>query len=345
MEDVKDLQEPLDQVEQAGDFDGDEEPEALCQTGEEADLTLSADPVRAYLKQIRKVPLLTAAQEVELAKRIEVGLYATERLRRAQDSTEKLSPQLRQDLAWIARDGKHTKNHLVEANLRLVVVVAQRYTGRGMLFLDLIQEGNMGLIHAVEKFDYTKGYKFSTYAAWWIRQAITRALAEQRRTIRIPRYLAEVITKLVPLERELTQDLGRRPSPAELAKEMDITPKTVRQLQQYTRRPLSLDQTLGEQDDSRLGDLIEDSQAVVPIDAVLFVQLQDDLQSVLTTLPEREASIVRLRYGLTDGHPRTLDAIGHVYGLTRERIRQIEATTMTKLRQHSRCQALRDYLD
>ena len=345
MEDVEDLQEPLDQVEQADDFDWDEEPESLCQEGEEAELTLSADSVRAYLKQTRKVPLLTAEQEVELAKRIEVGLYAAERLHRTENSTEKLSPQLRQDLAWIARDGQRTKNHLVEANLRLVVAVAKRYTGRGMPFLDLIQEGNMGLIHAVEKFDYTKGYKFSTYAAWWIRQAITRALAEQRRTIRIPRYLAEVINKLMPLERELTQDLGRAPSPAELAKEMDITPKTVRQLQQYTRRPLSLDQTLGGQDDSRLGDLIEDSQAVAPVDAVLFVQLQDDLQSVLTTLSEREASIVRLRYGLTDGHPRTLDAIGHVYGLTRERIRQIEATTMTKLRQHSRCQALRDYLD
>lgn len=345
IEGVEDLQGPLDQVEQTGGFDWDEESEKLRQERKDAELTLSTDSVRAYLKQIRKVALLTAEQEVELAKRIEVGLYAAERLRRAEHSTEKLSPPLRRDLAWIARDGQRAKHRLVEANLRLVVAVAKRYTGRGMSFLDLIQEGSMGLIHAVEKFDYTQVYKFSTYAIWWIRQAITRALAEQGRTIRIPRYLAEVINKLCPLQRELRQNLGREPSSAELAKEMNIPPQTVRQLRQHTRQPLSLDQTIGEKDDSPLGDLIEDSQAVVPVDAVVFVQLHDDLQSVLTTLSEREASIIRLRYGLTDGHPRTLDAIGRVYGLTRERIRQIEAATMTKLRQPFRSQLLRDYLN
>jgi RNA polymerase primary sigma factor len=344
IEGVEALQELLDQVEQAGDFDWDEQSEKLRQERKDAELTLSVDSVRTYLQQIRRVALLTAEQEVELAKRIEVGLYAAERLRRAEDSTETLSPQLRRDLGWIARDGQRAKHRLVEANLRLVVAVAKRYTGRGLPFLDLIQEGNVGLIHAVEKFDYAQVYKFSTYAMWWIRQAITRALAEQGRTIRIPRYLAEVINKLGPLQRELRQDLGREPSPAELAQEMDIPPQKVRQLRQYTRVPLSLDQTLGE-DGCPLGDLLEDSQAVVPVDAVLFVQLQDDLHSVLTTLSEREASIIRLRFGLTDGHPRTLDAIGRVYGLTRERIRQIEATTMTKLRQPSRSQVLRDYLN
>ncbi len=345
-EGAEDSPEPLDEIEPGGDFAWDEEEsEALRQGCKEAELALSADSVRAYLKQIGKVALLTAEEEVELGKRIEVGLYAAERMRRAEDSAEKLSPQLRRDLCWIIRDGKRAKNHLLEANLRLVVSLAKRYTGHGMAFLDLIQEGNLGLIHAVEKFDYTKGYKFSTYAIWWIRQAITRAMADQGRTIRIPVYMMEVIKQLGPLQRRLLQDLGREPSAAELAKEMDTTPDKVVELRQYARQPISLDQTVGEEGDSQFGDLIEDSQAAVPAEAVSFIQLQDDLRSVLATLSEREAGIVRLRFGLTDGHPRTLEEIGRVYGVTRERIRQIESITMTKLREPSRCQALRDYLD
>jgi RNA polymerase primary sigma factor len=336
----------LDRVEQSGDCDGDEEePEALRQARREAEVTLSADSVRVYLKQIGKIALLTAEEEVALAKRIEAGLYAAERVCRAEDSAEKLSPQLRRDLCWLVRDGKRAKNHLVEANLRLVVSVAKRYTGHGMPLLDLIQEGNLGLIHAVEKLDYTKGYKFSTYAIWWIRQAITRAMADQARTIRIPVYLFEVIKKLGPIQRKLLQDLGREPTPQELAKEMDTTPAKVRELRQYARQPVSLDQTLGDEGNYRLGDFIEDSQAVVALDAVAFTQLQDTLRSVLATLSEREASIVRRRFGLINGHPHTLEEIGRVYGLTRERIRQIEATTMTKLRHPARSQALRDYLD
>jgi RNA polymerase primary sigma factor len=343
MECAEDFQELLDQVEQCGDFDwGEEVSEALRLGRKEAKLTLSADSVRAYLKQIGKVVLLTAQEEVELAKRIEAGLYAAERLRRAGEMAEKLSPALRRDLCWIVRDGKRAHNQLVEANLRLVVSVAKRYTGRGMPFLDLIQEGNVGLMHAIEKFDYVKGYKFSTYAIWWIRQAIIRAMADQLRTIRIPMYLAQVINKLGSVQCKLFQELGREPSPAELATEMDITPEKVRELRQYTRQPISLDQTVGEEGDVQLGDLLEDSQAVVPVDAVSFAQLQADLQAVLATLSEREAGIVRLRFGLIDGHPRTLGEIGGVYGLTQERIRQIEAETMTKLR--SRAQALRDYL-
>ena len=344
-DDAEALQEPLDGIEQCGDFDWDEEPDALDQQRGEAELTLSTDSVRAYLRQIGKVALLNAEEEVELGKRIEVGLYAAERMRRTKERAEERSPQLRRDLRWIVRDGKRAKDHLVEANLRLVVSVAKRYTGRGMAFLDLIQEGNLGLIHAVEKFDYTKGYKFSTYAIWWIRQVITRALAGQARTIRIPVYMVEVINKLGPFQRRLLQDLGREPTPAELAKEMDITPEKVLELRQYARQPISLDQTIGEEGDFPLGNLIEDYQAVVPVDAVSFIQLRDDLLSLLATLSEREAGIVRLRFGLTDGHPRTLNEIGHVYGLTRERVRQIESTTMTKLRQPSRSQALRDYLD
>jgi RNA polymerase primary sigma factor len=326
-------------------WDEEEESEALRQARKDAEMTASADSVRAYLKQIGKVALLNAEEEVDLAKRIEAGLYAAERLRQAEENGEKLSTQLRRDLRWIVRDGERAKNHLLEANLRLVVSLAKRYTGRGMAFLDLIQEGNLGLIRAVEKFDYTKGYKFSTYATWWIRQAITRAMADQARTIRIPVHMVEVINKLGRIQRELLQDLGREPTPEELAKEMDITPDKVLEIQQYAREPISLDQTIGDEGDSQLGDFIEDSEAVVAVDAVSFTLLQDQLQSVLQTLSEREAGVVKLRFGLTDGQPRTLDEIGQVYGVTRERIRQIESKTMSKLRHPSRSQVLRDYLD
>nr|WP_310275276.1 RNA polymerase sigma factor [Haloactinomyces albus] len=323
----------------------EEESEALRQARKDAELTASADSVRAYLKQIGKVALLNAEEEVALAKRIEAGLYASERLRQSEEAQESLALQMRRDLRWIVRDGERAKSHLLEANLRLVVSLAKRYTGRGMAFLDLIQEGNLGLIRAVEKFDYTKGYKFSTYATWWIRQAITRAMADQARTIRIPVHMVEVINKLGRIQRELLQDLGREPSPEELAKEMDITPEKVLEIQQYAREPISLDQTIGDEGDSQLGDFIEDSEAVVAVDAVSFTLLQDQLQSVLQTLSEREAGVVRLRFGLTDGQPRTLDEIGQVYGVTRERIRQIESKTMSKLRHPSRSQVLRDYLD
>ncbi|MGH3451201.1 MAG: RNA polymerase sigma factor, partial [Haloechinothrix sp.] len=315
-----------------GDFVWDEEEsEALRQARKDAELTASADSVRAYLKQIGKVALLNAAEEVDLAKRIEAGLYAAERLRVIAEEGDKLTTQMRRDLKWITRDGERAKNHLLEANLRLVVSLAKRYTGRGMAFLDLIQEGNLGLIRAVEKFDYTKGYTFSTYATWWIRQAITRAMADQARTIRIPVHMVEVINKLGRIQRELLQDLGREPTPEELAKEMDISPEKVLEIQQYAREPISLDQTIGDEGDSQLGDFIEDSEAVVAVDAVSFTLLQDQLQSVLQTLSEREAGVVRLRFGLTDGQPRTLDEIGQVYGVTRERIRQIESKTMSKL--------------
>jgi RNA polymerase primary sigma factor len=344
VEDVAVEEVPKDAKE--GDFVWDEEEsEALRQARKDAELTASADSVRAYLKQIGKVALLNAEEEVELAKRIEAGLYSAERTRKAEDENEKLTTQMRRDLRWIIRDGERAKNHLLEANLRLVVSLAKRYTGRGMAFLDLIQEGNLGLIRAVEKFDYTKGYKFSTYATWWIRQAITRAMADQARTIRIPVHMVEVINKLGRIQRELLQDLGREPTPEELAKEMDITPEKVLEIQQYAREPISLDQTIGDEGDSQLGDFIEDSEAVVAVDAVSFTLLQDQLQSVLATLSEREAGVVRLRFGLTDGQPRTLDEIGQVYGVTRERIRQIESKTMSKLRHPSRSQVLRDYLD
>ncbi|MDQ2796497.1 MAG: RNA polymerase sigma factor [Actinomycetota bacterium] len=327
------------------DEEAEEESEALRQARKDAEMTASADSVRAYLKQIGKVALLNAEEEVDLAKRIEAGLYAAERVRQADEVSEKLATQMRRDLRWIVRDGERAKNHLLEANLRLVVSLAKRYTGRGMAFLDLIQEGNLGLIRAVEKFDYTKGYKFSTYATWWIRQAITRAMADQARTIRIPVHMVEVINKLGRIQRELLQDLGREPTPEELAKEMDITPDKVLEIQQYAREPISLDQTIGDEGDSQLGDFIEDSEAVVAVDAVSFTLLQDQLQSVLQTLSEREAGVVKLRFGLTDGQPRTLDEIGQVYGVTRERIRQIESKTMSKLRHPSRSQVLRDYLD
>ena len=301
----------------------------------------TADPVKDYLKQIGKVPLLNAEMEVELAKRIEAGLFSDEKL--AQGG--KISAKPLEELEWIAEDGRRAKNHLLEANLRLVVSLAKRYTGRGMLFLDLIQEGNLGLIRAVEKFDYTKGYKFSTYATWWIRQAITRAMADQARTIRIPVHMVEVINKLARVQRQMLQDLGREPTPEELAKELDMTPEKVIEVQKYGREPISLHTPLGEDGDSEFGDLIEDSEAIVPADAVSFTLLQEQLHAVLDTLSEREAGVVSMRFGLTDGQPKTLDEIGKVYGVTRERIRQIESKTMSKLRHPSRSQVLRDYLD
>jgi RNA polymerase primary sigma factor len=302
----------------------------------------TGDPVKDYLRQIGKVPLLNAVQEVEIAKRIEAGLFAQEQL--AAEGA-KLSDEDREDLEWIAEDGRRAKNHLLEANLRLVVSLAKRYTGRGMLFLDLIQEGNLGLIRAVEKFDYTKGFKFSTYATWWIKQAITRAMADQARTIRIPVHMVEVINKLSRLQRQMLQDLGRDPTPEELARELDMTPEKVVEVQKYGREPISLHTPLGEDGDSEFGDLIEDSEAVLPADAVSFTLLQEQLHSVLDALSEREAGVVSMRFGLTDGQPKTLDEIGRVYGVTRERIRQIESKTMSKLRHPSRSQALRDYLE
>ena len=310
----------------------------------------TADPVKDYLKQIGKVALLNAEQEVELAKRIEAGLFAEEKLGQefADFDKTKADADTRRfvrELEWIAQDGRRAKNHLLEANLRLVVSLAKRYTGRGMLFLDLIQEGNLGLIRAVEKFDYTKGYKFSTYATWWIRQAITRAMADQARTIRIPVHMVEVINKLARVQRQMLQDLGREPTPEELAKELDMTPEKVVEVQKYGREPISLHTPLGEDGDSEFGDLIEDSEAVVPADAVSFTLLQEQLHQVLDTLSEREAGVVSMRFGLTDGQPKTLDEIGKVYGVTRERIRQIESKTMSKLRHPSRSQVLRDYLD
>jgi RNA polymerase primary sigma factor len=302
----------------------------------------TADPVKDYLKQIGKVPLLTAAQEVELAKRIEAGLFAGQKLA---DGGPDLPAAARADLEQIAEDGTRAKNHLLEANLRLVVSLARRYTGRGMLFLDLIQEGNLGLIRGVEKFDYTKGYKFSTYATWWIRQAITRAMADQSRTIRLPAHMAEATSKLARAQRQLLQDLGREPTPAELAAALDMTPEKVTEVQNHGREPISLHTPLGADGDSEFGDLIEDSEAIQPADAVSFTLLQEQLHSVLGTLSDREAGVVSLRYGLTDGQPRTLDEIGKVYGVTRERIRQIESRTMSKLRHPSRSKILRDYLD
>ncbi|MGY5764376.1 RNA polymerase sigma factor [Brachybacterium sp. DNPG3] len=302
----------------------------------------TADPVKDYLKQIGKVALLNAAQEVELAERIEAGLFAEQLLKRDESIVKTKKGR---ELAIIAEDGRAAKDHLLEANLRLVVSLAKRYTGRGMLFLDLIQEGNLGLIRAVEKFDYSKGYKFSTYATWWIRQAITRAMADQARTIRIPVHMVEVINKLARVQRQMLQDLGREPTPEELAKELDMTPEKVVEVQKYGREPISLHTPLGEDGDSEFGDLIEDSEAVVPADAVSFTLLQEQLHSVLDTLSEREAGVVSMRFGLEDGQPKTLDEIGKVYGVTRERIRQIESKTMSKLRHPSRSQVLRDYLD
>ena len=301
----------------------------------------TADPVKDYLKQIGRVALLNAELEVELATRMEAGLFAEEKLA----TDKKIDKKLKRELEWIVEDGKRAKNHLLEANLRLVVSLAKRYTGRGMLFLDLIQEGNLGLIRAVEKFDYTKGFKFSTYATWWIRQALTRAMADQARTIRIPVHMVEVINKLARVQRQMLQDLGREPTPEELAKELDMTPEKVVEVQKYGREPISLHTPLGEEGDSEFGDLIEDSEAVKPEESVTFTILQEQLMQVLGGLTQREADVIKARYGLTDGQPKTLDEIGKVHGVTRERIRQIESKTMSKLRHPSRSQSLRDYLD
>jgi RNA polymerase primary sigma factor len=322
----------------------DEDPGRAAMIRREEELALKAptnDPVRMYLKEIGKVPLLTAEEEVDLAKRIEAGLFASEKLA----TPRKIADKTRKDLEAIERDGQLAKKKLVEANLRLVVSIAKRYVGRGMLFLDLIQEGNLGLIRAVEKFDYTKGYKFSTYATWWIRQAITRAIADQARTIRIPVHMVETINKLIRIQRQLLQDLGREPSPEEIAKEMDLTPDKVREILKVSQEPVSLETPIGEEEDSHLGDFIEDSDAVVPVDAASFILLQEQLDSVLHTLSEREKKVIQLRFGLTDGHPRTLEEVGREFGVTRERIRQIESKTLSKLRHPSRSQKLRDYLE
>lgn len=359
-EDLTTVEEIVAEAQEAVDLTADDEDEAesakpqlpsdLIVISDDDDdipvqnLTISgatADPVKDYLKQIGKVALLNAELEVELAKRIEAGLFAEEKLA----TTKKLSPSERRDLNWVVKDGQRAKSHLLEANLRLVVSLAKRYTGRGMQFLDLIQEGNLGLIRAVEKFDYTKGYKFSTYATWWIRQAITRAMADQARTIRIPVHMVEVINKLARVQRQLLQVLGREPTPEELAAELDMTPEKVVEVQKYGREPISLSTPLGEDGDSEFGDLIEDTEAVVPADAVGFSMLQQELERVLDSLHPREAGVIRSRFGLGDGVQMTLDQIGEKFGVTRERIRQIESKTMSKLRHPSRSQLLRDYLD
>jgi RNA polymerase primary sigma factor len=323
-------------------------PEAGQATGRKphdvAELALFVDPVRAYLSRIGRAALLTAGEEVDLAKRIEVGVFAAERLRCDIEGGEVIAPTASRDLRWLARDGARAKTQLVEANLRLVVSVAKRYTGRGLAFLDLIQEGNIGLIRAVEKFDYAKGYKFSTYATWWIRQAVSRAMADQARTIRIPVHMAEAVSKLHRLRRDMLVDLGREPTAQELADNLDTTAEKVLEIQQYAREPLSLDQTIGPEGDAQLGDFIEDTRAVVAADAAAFTLLQMQIRTVLKTLTDREAGIVRLRFGLADGRPHTLDEISRVYGVTRERIRQIEARTMTKLRHPARARTLHDYL-
>ena len=324
------------------DEDADEDEAPIAAEGE---VSISTDLVRAYLKEIGKTPLLTAAEEVELSQRIEAGLFAVEMLRRADQGGAPLTPSRRRDLGLIVTDGARAKRHLLEANLRLVVSIAKRYLGRGMLFLDLIQEGNVGLIRAVEKFDYAKGFKFSTYATWWIRQAITRAMADQARTIRIPVHMVEQINKLARVQRDLLQSLGREATPEEIGLELDLTPEKVVEIQGYAREPISLETTIGDEADSSLGDFIEDADAPVASEVVSYGMMQEQLSDVLRTLSEREAAVVRLRFGLTDGEPRTLDEIGREFGLTRERIRQIESKTLSKLRHPSRSQKLRDYLD
>ena len=322
------------------DEDLDEEMAARADD-EAARSAATSDPVRMYLKEIGRVPLLSAAEEVDLAKRVEAGLFASEKLTVQRD----LPIDFERELEVIERQGQLAKKRLIEANLRLVVSIAKRYVGRGMLFLDLIQEGNLGLIRAVEKFDYTKGYKFSTYATWWIRQAITRAIADQARTIRIPVHMVETINKLIRIQRQLLQDLGREPTPEEIGAEMELPPERVREIQKLAQEPVSLETPIGEEEDSNLGDFIEDSDAIVPIDAASFILLQEQLDAILHTLSEREKKVIQLRFGLSDGHPRTLEEVGKEFGVTRERIRQIESKTLSKLRHPSRSQKLRDYLD
>ncbi|RDI58985.1 RNA polymerase primary sigma factor [Nocardia pseudobrasiliensis] len=327
-----------------GVWDEDESP-TLRRARKEAEVTAGGDSIRAYLKQIGRVPLLSAAEEVDLAIRIEVGLYAAEKLRVEPEVSSGLDAAQCRDLTSIVLEGARAKDHLLEANLRLVVSIAKRYSGRGMAFLDLIQEGNLGLLRAVEKFDYTRGFKFSTYATWWIRQAISRAMADQARTIRIPVHMVEIVNRLGRVQRDLFQQLGREATAVEVAGELGITPARVMEIRQIAREPISLDQPIGDEGASQIGDFIEDSEAVVAIEAVAFTLLQEQLQAVLETLSEREAGVMRLRYGLGDGQPRTLDDIGKVYGVTRERIRQIESKTMSKLRHPSRSQLLQDYLE
>ena len=328
-------------VRETGEDELDDDDTTPVPDEEAAKAALTSDPVRMYLKEIGRVPLLTAAEEVDLAKRVEAGLFASEKLTMPQ----KLPVQFERELEVIERDGQLAKKRLIEANLRLVVSIAKRYVGRGMLFLDLIQEGNLGLIRAVEKFDYTKGYKFSTYATWWIRQAITRAIADQARTIRIPVHMVETINKLIRIQRQLLQDLGREPTPEEIGAEMEMSPERVREIQKLAQEPVSLETPIGEEDDSNLGDFIEDSDAIVPVDAASFILLQEQLDAILHTLSEREKKVIQLRFGLSDGHPRTLEEVGKEFGVTRERIRQIESKTLSKLRHPSRSQKLRDYLD
>ena len=343
VEDEDDEDDDEDGPKVLSDDDDEDDPKPIAAEGE---VGISTDLVRAYLKEIGKVPLLTAEQEVELAQRIEAGLFAAEKLRQADEGeAPKISTALRRDLDWLGLDGGRAKRHLLEANLRLVVSIAKRYLGRGMLFLDLIQEGNLGLIRAVEKFDYTKGYKFSTYATWWIRQAITRAMADQARTIRIPVHMVEQINKLTRVQREMLQEIGREPTPEELAKELDMTPEKVVEIQGYAREPVSLETTIGDDQDSNLGDFIEDADAPIAAEVVSYGLMQEQLNEVLRTLTDREAAVVKMRFGLVDGQPRTLDEIGREFGLTRERIRQIESKTLSKLRHPSRSQKLRDYLD
>jgi RNA polymerase primary sigma factor len=339
--------ENIEVVEMVDELDA-EEFAREARSARDEELALKAptnDPVRMYLKEIGKVPLLTAEQEVILAKAIDEGEAATAEIDKATDNGRKLTAARLRELQRIERHGQLAKRKLIEANLRLVVSIAKRYVGRGMLFLDLIQEGNLGLIRAVEKFDYNKGFKFSTYATWWIRQAITRAIADQARTIRIPVHMVETINKLIRIQRQLLQDLGREPTPEEIGREMEFSPEKVREILKVSQEPVSLETPIGEEEDSHLGDFIEDSDAVVPVDAASFILLQEQLDSVLHTLSEREKKVIQLRFGLTDGHPRTLEEVGREFGVTRERIRQIESKTLSKLRHPSRSQKLRDYLE